>query len=93
MVQLFTKEFLKENVPEDVGLIDSRVIKIAGEPGGMIVTDATEESLDIKVKMRSTIFLLAHQQHMIHVNFLIFEHKLQGMTLDEAQQSPLAQAS
>lgn len=87
MKELFTAAFIKETLPDGATFIEGRPITIAGKTGAMSVFDMTQEELDIKMKMRFTMFTVAHKQHIIYVNFQIMEQFLKGMTFDEAQKA------
>lgn len=87
MKEFFTEDMLKEMVEGAGTLIEARPMVIAGAQGGMTVFDTEQEALDVKMKMRSTTFMIVHKKHLIQVNFLIMGQFLDDMSFDEAQKA------
>lgn len=87
MKDFFTEAILKEMVPDDATFIEGRPMTIAGAVGGMNIFDTTQEALDLKMKMRSTTFIIVHKKQLIQVNFLIMGQFLKDMDFDEAQKA------
>lgn len=85
MKEFFTEAILKEMVPDDATFIEGRPMTIAGAVGGINIFDMTQEMLDVKMKMRSTTFIIIHRKQLIQVNFLIMGQFLKDMDFDEAQ--------
>lgn len=87
MKEFFTEAILKEMVPDDATFIEGRPMTIAGAVGGINIFDVTQEMLDVKMKMRSTTFIIIQKKQLIQVNFLIMGQFLKDMDFDEAQKA------
>ncbi|WP_265594041.1 hypothetical protein [Haloferula sp. BvORR071] len=86
--EVFVPAFFKELLPPGAKEIESRAMKIANQPGWMMVYDSEEETLDIKVRQRMTAFYVFHKKHLITISFSILEPSLKkGMDFDAAQKA------